>query len=140
MGRIVRRTIHNLTAMQVQRATKPGYYGDGGGLYLQIARGGSKNWVFRYRVDGKLREYGLGSLDTYTLAEAREKARLCRQMRQEGTDPIESRKAERLAAKITAARGMTFRQCAEAYIAARRASWKNRNCPGSVIGSAYPEL
>ncbi|MBV8737673.1 MAG: tyrosine-type recombinase/integrase [Alphaproteobacteria bacterium] len=128
--------------MQVQRATKPGYYGDGGGLYLQIARGGSKNWVFRYRVDGKLREYGLGSLDTYTLAEAREKARLCRQMRQEGTDPIESRKAERLAAKITAARGMTFRQCAEAYIAARRASWKNQThaaqWPATLESYVYP--
>lgn len=142
MDRKVRRTIHNLTAMLVQRANRPGYYGDGGGLYLQVAKGGSRSWVFRYRVAGKLREYGLGSLDTYTLAEAREKARLCRQMRQQGADPIEARQAERLATKITAARGMTFRQCAEAYILAHQTGWKNAKhaaqWPSTLQTYVYP--
>jgi hypothetical protein len=45
-------------------------YGDGGGLYLQVARGGSKSWIFRYRFKGHTskagkpvaREMGLGSV------------------------------------------------------------------------------
>ena len=34
-----------LTALAVARAKERGTYGDGGGLYLQVARdGGSKSW------------------------------------------------------------------------------------------------
>jgi Arm DNA-binding domain len=82
------------------RARKPGFYGDGGSLYLQVSRYGSASWVFRYRVGGRLRDHGLGSLDTWSLAEARERARKCRQLRGEGRDPIEERRAERKNAKL----------------------------------------
>ena len=118
-----------LTALKVAalaRVKKPGFYGDGGGLYLQISRyGGSASWVFRYRTGGRLRDHGLGSLDTWSLAEARERARKCRQLRGEGRDPIDERRAEREQAKLEAAKAMTFRQCAEAYIAAHRAGWRS---------------
>jgi integrase len=118
-----------LTALKVAalvRARQPGFYGDGGNLYLQISRYGSANWVFRYRVGPRrLRDHGLGSLDTWSLAEARERARKCRQLRGEGRDPIEERRGEREKAKLEAAKSMTFRQCAEAYIAAHKTGWKN---------------
>jgi hypothetical protein len=35
-----------LKALQVTKVTAPGMYGDGGDLYLQVARGGSKSWIF----------------------------------------------------------------------------------------------
>ena len=62
------RMLGRLSAVRVQSARKRGYYGDGGGLFLQISRFGTASWVFRYRVAGRLREMGLGSFDTIGLA------------------------------------------------------------------------
>jgi hypothetical protein len=64
---------------------------------------------------------GLGPVHTVGLAEAREKARDCRLLRVYGTDPIEATKAARNSKRLEAAKAMTFRQCAEAYIAAHKA-------------------
>jgi len=63
---------------------------------------------------------GLGSLATFTLAEARERARKMRQLVADGIDPIDQRKTR--GAAVTA---LTFRQCAERYVAAHEASWRN---------------
>ena len=119
------RTIGKLTALAVERAKRRGYYGDGGGLFLQVSASGSKSWVFRFRDAGKLREMGLGPTHTITLAEARQKALECRKARLDGADPIEARKATRAAVKLDAAKAMTFKACAERYIAAHKAGWKN---------------
>jgi integrase len=101
-------------------------HADGGGLYLRVNATGARSWIFRYMLDGKAREMGLGALHTIPLAEARDLAAECRRMRFYGKDPIEARRAERLAAKVEAAKAMTFEQCAQGYIAAHKASWKNR--------------
>jgi hypothetical protein len=69
--------IGKLTERKVLCFNKRGYANDGGGLYLRVAKGGSKQWVFRFAADGRLREMGLGSIETLTLAEVREKAREC---------------------------------------------------------------
>jgi len=111
-----------LTALKVAalvRAKKPGFYGDGGNLYLQISRyGGSASWVFRYRVGPRrLRDHGLGSLDIWSLAEARERARECRQLRAQGHDPIEERRAEREKAQLEAASAMTLSPTSESSLA-----------------------
>jgi integrase len=119
------RTIGKLTALGVARAKKPGHYGDGGGLYLLIGPTGAKSWTFRFRERGRLREMGLGPLHTINLVHARERARQCREQRLDGVDPIAVRRAVRQRAQLDAAKAMTFRQCAEAYIAAQRAGWRN---------------
>jgi integrase len=119
------RGIQKLSALQVERTKKPGYYADGGGLYLQVTASGSKSWLFRFMLCGRAREMGLGPLHTVSLAEARLKASDCRRQLLEGIDPIEARKAARNAAQLTAAKSITFDKCAEAYIGAHRAGWKN---------------
>ena len=119
------RTVGKLNAMAVARAKRRGYYGDGGGLYLQVSDSGAKSWVFRFKDSGKLREMGLGPLHTIGLAEARERAQDCRRKRLDGLDPIEARKAQRMAAKLDAAKAMTFKACAERYIASHKAGWRN---------------
>ena len=43
-----------------QAQTKRGLYTDGGGLCLQVASGGSRSWIFRYRLGGRRRHLGLG--------------------------------------------------------------------------------
>ena len=119
------RAIHKLSATKVTRLTTPGRHGDGGGLWLQVAAGGSRSWLFRFMRDGKAREMGLGSVSTVTLAEARERAREARKALSEGIDPIAAREARRGAAKAEAARAMTFRAAASAYIDAHRPGWKS---------------
>ena len=117
--------VAGLAARQVETIGEPGLVADGGGLYLRITPSGGKSWVFRFQLDGKRRDMGLGPYPDISLAAAREKARECRRLRLEGVDPIENRRAKRGAQRLADAKAMTFRQCAEAYIAAHRAGWRN---------------
>ena len=119
------REINRLSPRAVATITKRGRHADGGGLYLQVSTYGTKAWIFRYTLDGKSREMGLGSLRTVSLAEARESARECRKQVREGIDPISRRHAERASRRLASARLMTFRQCAEAYIRSHGAAWRN---------------
>lgn len=120
------RTLNRLTAIRVTRLKHKGMYADGGGLYLRVADGGSKQWIFRYTTCGRLRDMGLGPVHTLGLAEARERAREARRLRLDGIDPIEHKRAQRASQRVALAKAMTFRQCAEAYIASHEAGWGNR--------------
>jgi len=117
--------IHILSAKAVKAAREPGYYFDGAGLYLQVANGGSKSWVLRYVINKRPREMGLGSLLTFTLAEARERAVKCRQMIADGLDPIEERKNTLLVKRMAEANVITFTQAAEKFIKGNRTAWRN---------------
>ncbi|MFK5598327.1 tyrosine-type recombinase/integrase [Methylobacterium sp. HMF5984] len=114
-----------LTALGVARLNAPGMYGDGGGLWLQVSGKGAKSWIYRFTLGGKARAMGLGSANTFSLAEARDKARDCRKLTAEGLDPIEIRSGRRQDAAVEAARAITFRTCAASYIEAHRAGWRN---------------
>ncbi|MGJ0454146.1 MAG: tyrosine-type recombinase/integrase [Methylocystis sp.] len=118
------RMLAKLSPLGVKRATKPGLYSDGGGLYLQIAEGGSKSWIFRYGAAGK-RYLGLGPLHTIGLAEARERALAARRMILDGIDPIAAKREKAVAAHLAAAKSIAFKECAAAYIEAHKAGWKN---------------
>jgi integrase-like protein/Arm domain-containing DNA-binding protein len=115
----------NRLAAVVLPKLPPGMHADGGGLYLQVTASGAKTWIYRFMLHGRAREMGLGPLHTILLAEAREKARECRKLRLEGVDPIEARKAKRTGERLAAATAMTFQDCAERYIEAQKAGWKN---------------
>jgi integrase len=114
-----------LSALAVSRINKPGMHADGLGLYLLVGPSGAKSWIYRYRSAGKLHDKGLGPLHTVSLAEARAKALDCRKLRLDGGDPIAAGKAKRQRAALDAAKAMTFRQCAEAYITSHKAGWRN---------------
>lgn len=117
--------LHKLKALQVSRLKEPGRYPDGGGLYLQIGRTGTKSWLYRFMLHGKAREMGLGSLDRVSLETARKRAAECRQQHDDGIDPIEARDAKRAAAQAETAKSLTFTECAEGYIQAQQAGWRN---------------
>ena len=116
---------HRLTALQVTKLNKPGLYGDGGGLTLQITPAGAKSWLHRYMIAGKSYAMGLGPTHTVSLAEARQKALEGRRLLLDGVNPLLARNQQQVAAKLAEANMMTFDQCAEAYIQAQKASWKN---------------
>ncbi|HJV76589.1 MAG TPA: tyrosine-type recombinase/integrase [Noviherbaspirillum sp.] len=119
------RAINKLSAMKVNRLDEPGYYGDGAGLYLQISPFRTKSWIFKYTLNGRSREMGLGSIHDFTLAEARELAMAQRKLLKEKIDPIEARDAKNQARLLEAAKRITFDECVEKYIDTHRTGWKN---------------
>lgn len=131
-----------LTARKVDTIKTPGLFADGGGLYLQVTAAGAKTWIFRYSLAGRRRDMGLGSTSLVGLALAREKAQEARKLVKDGIDPIEDKKAQAAAVALDAANARTFKECAEAYIEAHRAGWKNpkhaAQWPSSLETYAYP--
>ena len=117
------RTLNRLTAMKVAKARQPGLYSDGGSLYLRVAPGGSKQFIFRYARHGRLRDMGVGPAHTLSLAEARDKAREARKLLLEGIDPIDAKHARMAALLAADARAMTFVQCAEGFIRDNEREW-----------------
>jgi integrase len=138
------RPFGRLTALKVEKARKPGMYGDGGGLYLRVTKEGTKNWVFRFMLAGRPRWMGMGPLHTIGLAEARARAAERRRQRHDGIDPIEARRAEKQQARLGAALSITFKLCAERYIAAHKAGWRNAKhaaqWPSTLEAYAYPDI
>lgn len=112
-----------LTALTIRKLTKPGRYGDGGNLYLDVKPSGTRAWTFRFTMPGgKPREMGLGGEADVPLAEARERAREARRLIQAGRDPIDARDQAR---KEAAGQGVTFRDVAALYVAAHEDTWRN---------------
>jgi integrase len=117
--------LNRLTARKVATAIKPGLIADGGGLWLRVGRSGSKSWAFRYMLNGKAREMGLGGLAKVGLADARKKAAPLRLLLADKVDPLEHRKLEKSANTIAAAQSMTFDECAASYIKAHEVGWRH---------------
>lgn len=153
------RQLHRLKAKTVEHQDKPGRYADGGGLYLQVGPTGTKSWLFRYMRDGRAREMGLGPLHTVPLASqtvvgpegakreirgARDLAADARRLLLEGIDPIDDRDCRRASGRVAASRVQTFAECADAYIRAHRAGWRNAKHAGqwesTLATYAFPEL
>lgn len=124
--------IHRLKALAVERTKEPGMYADGAGLYLQVARGGSKSWIFRYRFGGREREMGLGPLHTVSLAEAREAALEARKLKLKGIDPIQAKRSAALDQRLEAV------HCSKAHRAGAMRIRRRRGPAGlpSVTGQA----
>jgi len=118
------RAWNKLSASFVRSIRREGRYSDGGNLYLQVANGG-KSWVFQYQRHGRQRDMGLGSARSVSLALARELRDDCHVKLARGLDPIEARNSAVLAARAEHAKQMTFRQCAEDYLAVNASKWRN---------------
>lgn len=89
-----------LTDIQIKRAKpqdKPYTLNDGQGLSLLINPNGSKGWRFRFRFAGKVRLTSFDSHDLISLAEAREKRENARKQVANDIDPVEERKAQKMA-------------------------------------------
>ena len=127
-----------LTAVAVRAArhdpakgARPVRFGDGEGLYLQVAPGDTKSWLLRYTLRGRAREMGLGPVgeppEKVSLAKARILAAQARALLREGKDPLAVRDAARAAALQSEADAavQTFKVAAEALVASKRPGWRN---------------
>jgi integrase len=123
---------------------KPGLYGDGGGLYLQVSDFKTKAWVFRYMMAGRARKMGLGDFELVALKDARKKRDAAYGLVVDGVDPIEERKERKATKAAETAKALTFKECAEGYIAAHKAGWKSAKhadqWAATLVTYAYPVI
>lgn len=81
--------VNKLTDRGVRSFKKEGYYSDGDGLYLVVARTGGRSWIYRYRSGGARRDMGLGSFLDVSLREAGEARDDVKRIIADGRDPLE---------------------------------------------------
>ncbi|MEE8173285.1 MAG: Arm DNA-binding domain-containing protein, partial [Alphaproteobacteria bacterium] len=93
---------------------------------MQISDAGTKSWIFRYRLNGRRRDMGLGVARDVSLKEARQKALAARKKIKDGVDPIESRRRKKAQLAADNARVVTFIEATAAYLESNEASWKTR--------------
>jgi integrase len=138
------RAIGRLSPLKVKSLIVAGRYCDGGGLYLQISRAGAKSWIFRYQLDGRVRDMGLGSAAIVGLADARDFAGQCRALVAREIDPIEERLRKKRERLLEAASVATLKECALQCFEQKKAGWRNEKHAKQWIGTleqyAFPAL
>lgn len=125
MGKLTSKTVESIV-----KAATPGKTNDGDGLYFQVSKSGGTSWIFRYKLDGRSREMGLGPFPAVTLGQARQMAADQRKLLALGSDPLASRdaakEAKREAERQAAARRITFEDLARDYQQAHGGSWSEK--------------
>lgn len=122
----------SFTARGIISLSTPGYHADpeNKGLYLQITKTQDsihKSWIFRFSspVTLKRREMGIGSLDSFSLANARLKAYDLRRLILDGIDPLEQKIVKRTKAIEANKNSITFADAADRCIKTKQAEWSN---------------
>jgi integrase len=141
-----------LNAKQVENLARRrlrGRFGAGEGLYLQVTEKGA-SWLFRFKLNGRPRMMGLGAYPEVSLAEARGRSLKMRAATHIGVDPLEEKHANRRVARQTRMAAAanptqpTFRDAAEAYIAAHRTGWRNpkhaQQWANTLATYVYPKI
>ena len=116
-----KRNLNRLSDRGIRGLTKSGRHADGGNLYLHVRPGGSRQWVFLFRRQGKLTEMSFGGYPEFSLKEAREKAAAARALAKAGVDPLASRREP----KVKEASAKPFGQFAIELIDSIESGFKN---------------
>ncbi|AKH38172.1 MULTISPECIES: tyrosine-type recombinase/integrase [Nitrosomonas] len=95
----------------------PGSHSDGNCLYLRVKNSGARSWVFRYKVNGKPVELGMGSVSVRTLSEARDLAVDMKRAIAAGSNPKNLLTPKQ--------QTKTFADYALELIESKRAGWRN---------------
>ena len=114
------RGLNRLTALEIKAAQSAGWYGDGGGLYLEVDAKGGRRWMLRLVVGGRRRDFGLGPLHKVTLQQARARAVEYRSLAYQGIDPVAEKRARRPAPVVP-----SFEQAATEVHRNRMKGWSN---------------
>ena len=112
------RALNRLSPTKFAKLRETGRHCDGGGLHLQITDDGTRSWIFRFQLNGRTRDMGLGSAAIIGLADARNFAAQCRALVARKIDPIEERHRRARQAALDAAGALTFKECALTVIEA----------------------
>ncbi len=90
---------NRLTHIEVKNAKpedKDYKISDGNNLYLYVMSSGSKIWRLNYSLDNKRRQVPLGKYPVVSLADAREKTLEIQKLVNDGIDPVDNKRKERL--------------------------------------------
>jgi len=90
----------NIKCQNAKMLEKPYKLYDGDGLYLHVAKAGTKGgkyWRFKYRFNGRERLIAFGTYPELSLADARELRNEARKQVAKGIDPSAAKKAEKIA-------------------------------------------
>jgi integrase len=104
---------------------QPGSHRVNDGLYIQLSKTGSTSWLFRFQLEGRRREMGLGSYPEISMLKAREASEDARRLVAQRIDPISARTEAHASDRAQAERALTFKSCALDYIKAHRLGWSN---------------
>lgn len=132
--------VSKLTDRSVRGFKSEGYYSDGDGLYLVVARTGGRSWIYRYRSGGARRDMGLGSMLDVSLADARLARDRAKQSIAAGRDPLaQQRRTDALSLEASPSTGMdrpavrtgvagrpTLLACWTDYVKAQEGGWRGR--------------
>lgn len=132
-----------LTPAFVKQVSEPGSYQDGRGLFLKVGSDGAKRWVFRFQLNGRRRDMGIGAFPAVSLRDARLSADQQRLQISKGIDPLEERDKQREDDQAKRRRATLFRAAAEAYIKTHRESWSEKHASqwaNSLASHVYPVL
>ena len=137
------RLIQQLTEAKIRALTNVGLHHDGAGLYLQIRPGGARSWIYRYRLNSRTRDMGLGALVDVSLVKARDKAGAARALVNDGIDPIEHTRAQAIVPAAPKRNSSpTFEEVAESYMADRlkrlRSEVHRHQWRQTLVDYAYP--
>lgn len=142
VGKDLARGLNKLSASFVTSfKIMAGRHSDGGGLYLNVTKTGTKSWVFMWVTAGKRYEMGLGSAgksgkaETISLKQARDKAQEIRDILGRRGDPFMEASDRRAALEQE-----TFGSVANAYISVMKPNWSNPKHTAQwemTLGDAY---
>ena len=114
--------MHKLKYKQLLTLPK-GKYHDGKGLYITISSQGRGKWSYRYRINNKSREMGLGTFPEVSIVDARQKAEDKRRLVFQKTDPIDEKKREEI---LRNQQNKKFSHIADTYIThKKKKEWTN---------------
>ena len=140
-----------LTNIEIKNA-KIGMHADGNGLYLSVKDGGSRSWIYRYQLNGRRREKGLGAISDRPAVHARAEAARLKAVVASGIDPIDDERGRREAAALKARAehveqavvAATFKVAAHKYIVTQKAGWRNlkhqQQWENTLATYAYPVI
>jgi integrase len=139
------RLIQQLTEAKIRTLTDIKLHPDGAGLYLQIKPGGARSWIYRFTLNGRTRDMGLGALADVSLVKARDKAGAARALVNDGIDPIEHTRTQVIIPAAPKRHSLpTFEEMAEAYMTDRlkrlRSEVHRNQWRQTLVDYAYPVI
>lgn len=100
------------------KAAPPGKLFDGGGLYLDVRKNGSRYWRMKYRYAGRERLLSFGVYPEVSLSEARRRRDAARAEVRDGLDPAGLKRARKVAARASVAN--SFEAIAREWLATQK--------------------
>jgi integrase len=127
---------NKLKALEVKKGL--GKLFDGGGLYLFKRNLESGRWSYRYKIEGRAREMGLGPFPTVSLASARADRDKWETILKSGIDPISARDRNKAEARAEESRvDPTFSEAADITFEAVKRSLRGEGKNGRWLSPLH---